>query len=113
MDSLGRCPYDVRELLLLMIGAWPDRRMSVPGIAGVDKEATMSEETAREVAEREIGRTSDEKRKTPERRAFRTGNGRRRNNGSKRREQGTEAPPRPTPRSSGAPSGDQRRFNRT
>ena len=66
----------------------------------------MSEETAREIAEREMGR-ADDKRKTPERRSYRTGNGRRRDNASKNRPSG------PGKSGSSAQSADQRRFNRS
>ena len=68
----------------------------------------MSEETAREIAERQIGRT-DENRKTPERRNYRTGNGRRRGNSSKNRPSGPGKTEKP---SSAARSADRRRFNR-
>jgi hypothetical protein len=50
----------------------------------------MSEETAREIAEREI-RRPDEKRKTPERRSNRSGSGRRGPDASKARSRGTDA----------------------
>jgi hypothetical protein len=110
MDSLLPCEYDVRESK--WIGAWPDRRNSTPRIDGGDKEANMSDDTAREIAEREIGRAED-KRQTPERRAYRTGDGRRRKTAAKARKQAPEGavhpiPPRPP---SGRPA-DQRRFNR-
>jgi len=68
----------------------------------------MSEETAREIAEREIGRTN-ENRKTPERRNYRTGNGRRRGNSPKHRPGGPDKTQEP---SSSAGSADRRRFNR-
>src|SRR6202044_813371 len=87
MDSLLRCSYDVRESK--RIGAWPDRRNCTPRINGGDKEANMSEETAREIAEREIGR-ADDNRKTPERRAYRTGDGRRRKTAASGRKQAPE-----------------------
>jgi hypothetical protein len=54
----------------------------------------MSEETAREIAEREIGR-SDEKRKTPERRTYRSGSGRRGDNSSKKRAPGANGSKNP------------------
>jgi hypothetical protein len=72
----------------------------------------MSEETAREIAEREIGRT-DEKRKTPERRSYRTGNGRRRSNTSRDRPTGPNnggSQPRP---GSSSDTVDVRRFKRS
>jgi hypothetical protein len=109
MDSLLRCSYDVRGLK--RIGAWPDRRNGTPRNDGGDKEANMSDETAREIAEREIGR-ADDARKTPERRTYRAGDGRRRKAESKA---GTPAPgddPNPVRRSPASPPADQRRFNR-
>lgn len=73
----------------------------------------MSDETAREIAEREIGRAED-KRKTSERRAYRTGDGRRGKSGSKARKQVTEesAASRVSPRSPADAPADQRRFHR-
>jgi hypothetical protein len=110
MDSLVRCSYDVGESYRL--GARSDRRNCAPRIDGGDKEATMSEETAREMAEREIGR-ADNKRKTPERRAYRTGDGRRRRSVSKARKEAPEGASSPNPPRSpaGAPA-DPRRFHR-
>jgi hypothetical protein len=72
----------------------------------------MSDETAREIAEREIGR-ADEKRKTPERRAYRSGDGRRRKTVPKARNQAPEGSSSSIPPASpaGRPA-DQRRFNR-
>lgn len=69
----------------------------------------MAEETAREIAEREMGR-ADEKRKTPERRSYRSDSGRRRSNSSKTR-------PRSTSNNPQEPGGatepvDRRRFER-
>jgi hypothetical protein len=72
----------------------------------------MSEETAREIAEREIGR-ADDKRKTPERRSYRTGNGRRRDYSSKNRPSGPAKSGTPAKLGSSAQSADQRRFNRS
>ena len=72
----------------------------------------MSDETAREIAEREIGRAED-KRMTPERRANRTGDGRRRKSVSKARKQAPEGAANPTPpRFPERALADQRRFNR-
>lgn len=71
----------------------------------------MSDETAREIAEREIGRT-DDKRKTPERRAHRSGSGRRQNGESKMRKEMPKGNPPPVAPSSASSSTDQRRFNR-
>lgn len=73
----------------------------------------MSDETAREIAEREMGRAED-KRKMPERRAYRTGDGRRGKNGSKARKQATEksAASRVPPQSPAGQPADQRRFHR-
>jgi hypothetical protein len=66
----------------------------------------MSEETAREIAEREIGRPDEnEKRKTPERRSYRSGSGRRGDKSSKNRN-GSQKPAGSTD------SVDQRKFNR-
>jgi hypothetical protein len=72
----------------------------------------MSEETAREIAEREIGR-ADDKRKTPERRTYRTGDGRRRKSVSKARKSASEGAANPVPpRSPADAPADQRRFHR-
>ena len=81
----------------------------------------MSDETAREIAEREIGRTGD-RRETPERRAFRTGDGRRKNSAANPRRKGTKpatgGSPEPTSEAptihspAGPSAADQRRFNR-
>jgi hypothetical protein len=110
MDSLLRCTYDMRGFK--RIGAWPDRQNCTPRSDDGDKEANVSDETAREIAEREIGR-ADDKRKTPERRAYRTGDGRRRKTVSKARKPAPEGAAHPVPPRSpaGAPA-DQRRFNR-
>jgi hypothetical protein len=97
---------------LKRIGAWPDRRNGTPRIDSGDKEANMSEETAREIAEREIGR-ADDNRKTPERRAYRTGDGRRRKGVSKAGKPAPEGVRNPVPpRSPGGAPADQRRFHR-
>jgi hypothetical protein len=110
MDSLLRCSYDVGESK--RIGAWTERRNCAPRIDGGDKEANMSEETAREIAEREIGR-ADDKRKTPERRAYRSGDGRRRKSVSKAPKQAPEGASNPIPpRSPAGASANQRRLNR-
>ena len=72
----------------------------------------MSDETAREIAEREIGR-ADDNRKTPERRAYRSGDGRRRKGESKAGKPEPEGGRSPVPpRSPAGASRDQRRFNR-
>jgi len=110
MDSLLRYSYDMRESK--RIGAWPDRRNCAPRIDGGDQEAHMSEETAREIAEREIGR-ADDNRKTPERRAYRAGDGRRRKSVSKAGKPAPEGVRNPVPpRSPADAPADQRRFNR-
>jgi hypothetical protein len=70
----------------------------------------MSEETEREIAEREIGR-SDDKRKTPERRSYRTGSGRRRSNASKNRPGGPDKSGNPLKTDSSAETVGQRRSN--
>jgi hypothetical protein len=93
------------------IGAWPERRNCTPRIDAGDKEAPMSEETAREIAEREIGR-ADDTRKMPERRAYRTGDGRRRKSGSRPRKESAEGAANPIPPRSPAAPANQRRFNR-
>jgi len=81
-------------------------------VDGGDKEANMSDETAREIAEREIGRAED-KRKTPERRAYRTGDGRRRKTAASGRKQAPERAASPiAPRSPGGRPADQGRFHR-
>lgn len=71
----------------------------------------MSEETAREQADREVGRTND-KRKTPERRSYRAGSGRRRNDSEKERPEAPGNVANPIPQHPPSPSPDQRRFNR-
>lgn len=78
----------------------------------------MSEETAREIAEREIGR-SDDRREAPERRAHRSGDGRRRGSAAGgRRNKGPKLTENPSPKAapeapSTHPSGaDQRQFKR-
>jgi hypothetical protein len=110
MDCLLGRDYDVRGFR--MIGDRPGRRNGPPEIDGGEKEADMSDETAREIAEREIGRT-DDKRKTPERRAYRSGNGRRRSSGQKPHKEMSQGTPRPVPPPSSAGSStDQRRFSR-
>jgi hypothetical protein len=111
MDSLLGCSYDERELK--RIGAWPDPRHSPAENQRRRQGGNMSDETAREMAEREMGRAED-KRKTPERRAYRTGDGRRGKSGSKARKQATEesAASRIPPRSPAGREADQRRFHR-
>jgi hypothetical protein len=71
----------------------------------------MSEETAREIVEREIGRP-DEKRKTPERRNYRTGRGRRRDNAPKNRPGDPDKGDAPATASSSAGFDVQRKLNR-
>lgn len=71
----------------------------------------MSEETAREIAEREMGH-SDDKRKTTERRSYRIGTGRRRGNAVKNRPGGPDKGGNPPKPSTSAESVDQRRSNR-
>jgi hypothetical protein len=72
----------------------------------------MSDETAREIAEREIGR-ADDKRKTPERRAYRSGDGRRNKTASRARKPAPgDAANRIPPRSPESTPADQRGFNR-
>ena len=71
----------------------------------------MSEETAREIAEREMGRP-DEKRKTPERRSYRSGSGRRGANPSKARSRGANGGNHAEKPGGSTDSVDQRRFNR-
>ena len=70
----------------------------------------MSEETAREIAEREIVRP-DEKRKTPERRNYRTGSGRRRDHSPKDRPGDPDKRGVPATTSSSAGFDDQRKLN--
>jgi hypothetical protein len=93
--------------------AWPDKKERVD----------MSDETAREIAERETGRATDDRRETPERRANRSGAGRRQNATPSTRRKPTKPTvgPVPTggqeddtaPSSSGDHSAaDQRKFNR-
>ena len=77
----------------------------------------MSEETAREVAEHEIGRTED-RRKEPERRTNRATEGRRRNSLGNSRRKGPKPAASSLPEASqertplNPSSADQRRFNR-
>jgi hypothetical protein len=71
----------------------------------------MSEETAREIAEREMGHP-DEKRKTPERRSYRSGSGRRGDNSSKKRPLGSKGSKNPQKPAGSAESVDPRRLNR-
>jgi hypothetical protein len=75
----------------------------------------MSDETAREIAERETGRT-DDRRETPERRANRSSDGRRKSAAASPRRKGTKPETTGNPAreiQTVHPSGaDQRRFNR-
>lgn len=71
----------------------------------------MPEETAREIAEREIGRR-DDKRKTPERRSYRTGSGRRRNNASKNRPGGADKSGKQVKSGASGEAFDSPRLNR-
>jgi hypothetical protein len=109
MDSPSASSYHVGESK--GAGAWPDRRNRTPRTDGGDKEANMSDETAREIAEREIGHAED-KRKTPERRTYRSGDGRRRSNASKAHKEAPERATDAPPRAPAGPSTDPRRFNR-